>query len=127
MEIVGTFDKNTYYERMYFSPLKTRAAYQVGNKLYKTKNAAAKSQAWAMIFYRYTMPGNTEKPQDISEIKNLHGIACDCAETDEPIGDYGEVQYKHEYCPLHDRKTGYFARLHSRLVSAMKYRWRNDE
>ncbi len=96
-----------------FDKIQAVQAYRVGSQLYLTPKAAAKKIAWSMIFTKYCNQGDLVK---IEDIKKVYRYTCDCAE-DHERGDWGQViGFKHECCQIHERKTGYFARLHARLV-----------
>ena len=80
--------------------------YQVGTKLYKTVQSAASAEAWAMICRKYCDSITVLK---LSDMRELHGMICDCCET-----DYGETD--RNACPIHCHHYGYLARLHARLA-----------
>lgn len=98
---------------LYVQKPKTRQAYELNGRLYKTPEAAAKKEAWHFILTKYP---------ELERVKKVLDIECDCAENDE-TGEYGEAMYKHEYCPLHSRQSGYFKRLHRRLVAHILKTW----
>ena len=85
---------------------RTLPTYQVGTKLYKTLRAAARAEAWAIICGKYCNGFSVTK---LSDVRNLHGMTCDCHDT-----DYGETDGN--TCDIHCRHYGYFAKLHARLV-----------
>jgi hypothetical protein len=88
--------------------IKPRHAYQVGNRLFRTVQAAARFEAWRLILDKYlaTLDGTAR----LSKVKSARGLICLC-----DLGYIGEDQPDYNDCPLHDRRTGYFARLHLRL------------
>lgn len=92
--------------------LRTLPTWEVGTKLYKTVRAAARSEAWAMICAKYCDQVTVIK---LSDVRGLHGMTCDCCET-----DYGETDGN--ICQIHCRQYGYFARLHKRLASLIECR-----
>lgn len=96
---------------------RTLPTYQVGTKLYKTVHAAARAEAWAMICGKYC---NGFRATKLSDIRELHGMICDCCET-----DYGEPE--HNVCPIHCRQYGYFAKLHTRLVRLIENSFEENE
>ena len=98
----------------YISPpeIKARNAYQVGARLYKTKEAASKKIAWNWILLKY---------KEIQSVKKVLALECECADKDD-WSEYG-VQYKHECCEIHARKTGYFARLHTKISKLLLKHW----
>lgn len=126
MNIQETWDSKgrLIVSKQYVPEIKERKAYQVGNRIYRTKRAAAKTQAWSAILNKYAgieFRENTVKEKNLEDIKSLRGIDCDCAEE-----DYfdGEFHYYHaDECPLHDRQTGYFARLHRKMMDAILFEW----
>ena len=67
--------------------------------------------AWWMIFDKYGNQWGLPEP-----------VACEC---NEPA--WGNMEYPEpggpDVCPLHHRKTGYYARLHQRLVRYLTARW----
>ena len=81
--------------------MRTRPTYQVGSRLYKTLRAAARAEAWAMIFAKYAAPL-------LSDVTELRGMTCEC--------NNEEADYS--CCPIHNRQYGYFSTVHKRL-SAM--------
>ena len=101
----------TAYFTKHYRTIKKRECYQVGYTLYRTPRAAAKAQAWNLILTKYlTWPGTVNK---LSEVKSVMKMECNCCA--DYFGEYS-AEYGHEACPLHDRYTGYFARLHKRLA-----------
>lgn len=110
MEELRSYEIKGYYIKT--PEIRERIAFQVGTKLYKTKQAAANKIAWNWILLKY---------HQIADVKKILHFECDCAEYDEE-GDYG-VQYKHEFCEIHARKTGYFSRLHKKLVGNFLKNW----
>jgi hypothetical protein len=91
--------------------IKERQAFQVGRKLYKTKEAAARGQAWNWLLLKY---------HDIKFIKRVGLLECSCGEDEKT--EYG-TQYGFEDCPLHNRYNGYFKRLHTRLTGIVLHIW----
>ena len=95
-------------------PIKERRAYEVGKQIYRTQEAAAKKMAWYWILTKYA---NFGKLQDV---KSLYGMTCEC--TDDPE----QYNSPEECCQLHNKKTGYFRRLHRRAVKAILAQWEKD-
>lgn len=89
--------------------IKERTAFSVSccHRLFRTQLAAAKHIAWRTINDKYMYYG--DPMGTLSDIKRAAGLDCEC-------------DFKSEYgagpsgCPLHDRTTGYFRRLHKRLT-----------
>jgi len=106
-----------------FTPtIKERTAFQVGNRLYRTPQAAAKTISWSWIFNKYGGMKNTQSPS-IEDVKQILDMECCCMEKAER-GDYGEpLQLPFELCPIHDREVGYFRKLHERCVRAILMAW----
>ena len=94
-------------------PIKQRMAYQIGINLYRTPQGAAKKLAWSWILTKYACYG---KLQDIGV---LYKMRCDCATDDTDL-------LSGEACEIHDRKTGYFHRLHERAVIAILAQWKRE-
>jgi hypothetical protein len=92
-----------------------REAYQVGSKLFRTKAAAAKSEAWRLIMEKYGWDDSHFMPCMLSNVKHAAGNTCNC----DPDS--------YDYCPLHDRKSGYFKRLNTRLASLILEQWNKAE
>lgn len=83
--------------------LRQQPTYQLGKKLYRTKRAAAVTEAWAMICARYCT-----YVIKLSDVRSVRKMTCECCDGDSNI------------CLIHDRKYGYFARLHKRLVGLLE-------
>lgn len=97
----------------YVPEIKERIAYQVGSRLFRTKTAAAKAQAWSWILGKY---------QVLADVKKVLDMECDCPEHD-AHSPHVQYQYPHEACSLHDRYQGYFKKLHKRLVKHILRVW----
>jgi hypothetical protein len=115
------FSKDRPYYKSTIRPILERKCFQVGNVLYKTRETAAKKMAWGWIFKKYGGMKNTQSPS-MESITELYGMTCACCE------DYGYQYddifgYPADDCPIHDRKTGYFRRLHKRVVRAILSSW----
>lgn len=88
-----------------------------GNKRYQkffTLEKAVDKIGWWMIFDKYKT--EITKGADFfgeSEVvtKNPSWLVCEC---ESRINDYDWKS-----CPIHDRETGYFARLHKKLVKKL--------
>jgi len=97
---------------LYIAPVKERIAYQVGKRIFPTKRAAAKAQAWNLILRKYG---------EIGYITKVLSFECDCLGEHEFM-DWG-IMLRHECCPLHNRYSGYFARLHKKLIFSILKKW----
>ena len=101
-------------------PITPVKAYKVGGSIYATPRAAANKMAWGLILNKYT---EIEPAVKLEDVKRVGQYECDCP-PDHERGGYGQIiQFRHEACQLHQRKTGYFARLHARLVSIILARY----
>jgi len=116
-----TVEKNPFLKSELL-PLKKREAFQVGGQLYKTPEAAAKRIAWGWIFLKYGGMKNTQHPS-IEDIKELHGMKCECASELEYTDEGNLYQYPSDGCPLHDRHIGYFSRLHKLATKKILSAW----
>jgi len=116
MSIKYSKDRPFYHSEI--KPMKQRTCFQVGNNLYKTKETAAKKLAWSWIFTKYGGMKNTQHPS-MEDIKELYGMVCECWDGD-------EFNYPPDSCPIHDRQTGYFKRLHKRTVKSILKYWENN-
>ena len=85
----------------------------MGGGLYRTARAAAKKLAWSWILVKYCNYG------DLMNVKTLRGMKCECC--DARSLEYGNRT--DEICELHNRKWGYFARLHKKAMSAILKSW----
>jgi len=81
--------------------------------------------AWWLIFDKYS----TTYDHDLTDILNPTVIEklpphydCECGEGD----PYNNV-YGWEDCPIHDRETGYFRRLHDRLTTFLVAKYASEE
>lgn len=101
------------------SSIKTRTAYQVGVKLFKTIRSAARHEAWRLILdkycYDYYEDCNTWRIPKLSDIKHLRGMVCECSD-----------ESGSEACEIHSRYNGYFHRVHKRLSAAIEKRYAAD-
>lgn len=119
------FAKDRPYFRSEIKPIKTRSCFQVGHNLYRTRETAAKKMAWSWIFTKYGGMKNTQSPS-IEGIKKLYGMVCECDDKD--VDEYGDVYgYPSDGCAIHDRKTGYFRRLHKRVAANILRSWADKE
>ncbi len=100
--------------------IKERTCFQVNNNLYRTKEAAAKKTAWSWILTKYASGVNDK----LDDVKRVLDHECDCASGRAYYdGNTGEIVYPHQGCELHERKYGYFARLHKRVTRAIVTMW----
>lgn len=110
-----------------FSPscvpeIKQRTAFQVGNRLFKTPQAAAKNIAWSWIFHKYGGMKNTQHPS-IEDIKKILDMEC-CCMVEPEVDDWGRVEkFPSDLCPIHDRNNGWIKRLHKRCVDKILKAW----
>ena len=90
-------------EKVYVRTITQRflPTYQLGRKLYKSYHAAANAEAWRMICEKYCK----DVVYKLDHIKSLHGMNCQCEEENS------------DFCKIHNRQSGYLARLHRRLMN----------
>ena len=104
--------------------IKRVQCYQIGRKFYKTEYAALRHHAFRLIGEKIngTYPPTRDEPFIwLSDVKDYHGVKC-CGE----VAIQGEIFEPHIStpcanangweCPLHDRNTGYFARVAARYA-----------
>ena len=87
---------------------------------FKTEASAISKMAWWMIFDKYE---NGTGWRDGEHTSTLFPppAECKCNEYDpHHLPDYGPNGP--DCCPLHNKATGYYARVHTRLVSYIKAR-----
>lgn len=81
---------------------------------FRTLKGALTKIAWWMIFNKY------DEFQTINT-KTPTGYDCDCSRHD---NEYGA---EWENCSLHDRYSGYYRILHTRLLSYLMRRYESDK
>ena len=92
-----------------------RLAYTVKHngryKTYATKKGALSRLAWWLIFDKY----EPLVPYGYDGYAPEKNKKCECIPT---IDTYGEFDGRADWmgCPIHDRNTGYYKRLHDRYV-----------
>jgi hypothetical protein len=89
--------------------IKPRPAFSTSccRRLFATQLASAKHIAWRTIMDKYLY---YDSGQDkLSGIKHAAGLDCSC----DFDSEYGKGS---DACDLHDRRTGYFRRLHKKLT-----------
>lgn len=92
-------------------PIFEVTAYQVGNRIFKTKRGAVKLEAWRMICAKYAELSYNDSGLHL--LDEFRGMTCDCKLSSNWSNE------KAGNCPIHNKYTGYFARLHRRLVRFM--------
>ena len=100
--------------------VKQRQCYHIvggSGKLFRTINAAAKSEAWRLIVVRYGPA--------LQDVKLLHGRDCGCSWGTE--NDESYPIWVTDECSIHGKKYGYFARLHRRLWPLIVAKWQAEE
>lgn len=97
-------------EKLEVREVRERKSYQVGDRIFKTKYAAAKYEAWRMILSRYS---NEDSNYRLESVKELRGMVCGCYPPD------GNM-----ICELHSKDIGYFSKLRKRLSKSILYLWR---
>jgi hypothetical protein len=73
-------------------------------KYFTTPGAAAKYMAWQLI---------ADKHRVYDSDYTVHGIVCECMTENGSSEFWREAEWAD--CPLHDRRDGYYARLHKRM------------
>lgn len=98
----------TATDRMVWRVKATRAAGRPSFRYFTTPGAAVKFAAWEIIAARHLIydPGYT-----------VHGTACECHDPESGPGYYSAGW---EDCPLHDHRTGFYARLHARIAARLR-------
>lgn len=96
-------------------PVKERTAYQVGRRIFATKLAAAKAEAWAIVLDEVMQNDQSRGAYRLSEIKKYNGIVCECDNS-----EYGQGSY---CCGLHNRRTGLFREMHKNVVQKVLDEW----
>ncbi len=79
------------------SEIKRRECFQVSNRIFRTKRAAAKLEAWHRIVQKYG---------DVEAVMSVDGLECVC----------DDCFFGYEDCPVHDRRTGYFAKMREEIM-----------
>ncbi len=97
--------------------IRRREVYQVGKRFYIGKETAARKEAWHRICRKYCAdPYGDEGSVPLSDVSWVGNTQCKCYLYGDSTGYSLEEHKDWTDCPLHDRKTGYFARLAKRLA-----------
>ena len=89
-------------------------------RYYRTLPGAMSRIAWWLIFSKYYTEYDGIVNQDIIEHLPPH-YACECGKHGSP-----HEEPEHTLCPIHDRETGYFKRLHDRLTSFLVSKYSSE-
>jgi hypothetical protein len=102
--------------RRYNVRMKTKNGRHV-YKSYRTLKTASKAIAWRMVFDKYEGL-SLDKSSALGQLvyaDRPKWLVCECGEFDR--FDYDESPVYHwGDCPIHDRRTGYYARVQKRLA-----------
>jgi hypothetical protein len=94
-------------------PVKERTAFQVGQRIFRTKDSAAKAQAWNWILSKYdTSFYISDGGKQIQDIQKVLDLECSCSN-----------YYGCDGCELHDRRIGYFSRLAKAISKRILKYW----
>ena len=90
------------------------------DRKYRTYSAAVNRLAWKIVFEKYGdkyIPGSSEYDVDIVSRPIPFGHECNCGND----SSFDGAVWGWQGCPVHDRSTGYFRRVHNRLIGYIMF------